>query len=95
MELRYCKYLLLVCIIAFFTSCASAKGGYSVSSTPRESVQPVHAAGGVASATSGILRLMSFNPMGLLDLLNASTAFRKSGDDLTVIENPPATESER
>ena len=82
----------------FLSACATGTSVISVpgadktiiASSPRGYVEPVHATGGALHAASGIMNVLSLNPinvaMGLFDLLGSSVAFDNAVNKKTIIQ---------
>jgi hypothetical protein len=83
----FCSMLALAAILC---SCASTGGGQQTTiSTPRENVQPVHAAGGVLGVVSGIFNVITGGPMGIIggvsNLTSSAVAFDNAANKKVVV----------
>jgi hypothetical protein len=80
---------ILMMLAVLMASCATSQQTLVVS-TPRENVQAVHAAGGVVGIGSGILGILSLNPIhmvkGVLDIISAASSFDKAANTQAIVD---------
>ncbi len=83
-------FAILMLLTVLMASCATSQ--QTVVSTARDSVQPVHAAGGVVGIGSGILGVLSLNPIhmvtGVLDFVSAVSSFDKAANNQAIVSAP-------